>query len=74
MFTCLTTVTLFLKSIRVERKYIALLCLCLMLLCVALVLIQQAALHHWLSPLGGHHGLFADGGTPWDGGDGPPGA
>lgn len=70
MYTCLNTVTLFLRSIHIGRRQLALLWLCLVLLCVALVLMQQATLHHWLSPFWGHHGFFTDGsGTPWDGGD-----
>jgi hypothetical protein len=62
MYALNTTVTLFLRGRAIERKYLLLLLFCLMLLCAALVLIHQGGLH----PL---HGVFADGGTPWDGGD-----
>lgn len=71
MHTFITSVTWFLGGIRRERKYFVLLFLCLMLLCVVLMLLQQGFFQHWHSVFPGHHGFFADDGpgTPWDGGD-----
>ena len=64
MSTWITAVTLFLRGRPLERKYLALLLLCVLLACIAFILLHQGELHHW-------HGLFADDpGTPWDGGDG----
>lgn len=72
MHTFITTVTLFLGGIHIERKYLALLFLCLMLLFAVLVLVQQGGFQHWPSASLGQYRLFADGpGTPWDGGDAP---
>lgn len=69
MYTLVTTVTLFLKGIRGERKRLALLFLCLVLLCAILVLVQLGQLHHWHDQLFGQHGFLTDDQTPWDGGD-----
>lgn len=69
MYTVVTTVNLFLKGVHGERKRLALLFLCLVLLCAILVLVQLGQLHHWSSSLFGPHGFLADDQTPWDGGD-----
>jgi len=61
MYTFIITVTLFLRNI--PGKRLALLFLCLLLLCAMLVLIQLGQLHHW-------HGSLASGQiNPWGGGD-----
>jgi hypothetical protein len=69
MYTLVTTVTLFLKGMRGERKRLAFLFLCLVLLCAILVLVQLGQLHHWHGSLFGQHGFLVDDQTPWDGGD-----